>query len=131
MTYESLIFGSIGAGENIRGTFLGAVDTMGHRGPTQNDDIAQQGRLEMERGLAHLRGSKPRVPMEGHSFGTSTVQTHEPSLSHPSTITGASGESQVNHPMTQGNAPASYEAGPGPTNPNSAGRLIIYRVNNS
>ncbi|KDR72637.1 hypothetical protein GALMADRAFT_228909 [Galerina marginata CBS 339.88] len=46
-----------GAGENIRGTMLGAVDTMSKKGPTKNDEIAREGRLEMERGLAKLRGT--------------------------------------------------------------------------
>ncbi|KAF8999644.1 hypothetical protein BDQ17DRAFT_745382 [Cyathus striatus] len=44
-----------GVGDNIRGTALGAVDTMGHNGLTKNDEIARQGRLETQRGMAHLK----------------------------------------------------------------------------
>lgn len=97
---------------------LGAVDTMAHRGPTQNDNIAQQGRLEMERGLAHLRGSK--YPQD-HALGASSTHAHEAPLSHSSTTTGAIGESPVNYPKTQGNTSASIGAAPGPTNLNTKG----------
>lgn len=38
--------------------YVGAVDTLAQDKSSPNDDIAQQGRLEMERGLAHLRSSK-------------------------------------------------------------------------
>ncbi|KAF8148626.1 hypothetical protein B0H34DRAFT_736321 [Crassisporium funariophilum] len=43
-----------GMGENIRGTMLGAVDTMGHESVNKGDDVATQGRLEVERGKANL-----------------------------------------------------------------------------
>lgn len=45
-----------GVGENARGTLLGAVDTVTNEGPTKNDEIARHGRLEMERGLANMKG---------------------------------------------------------------------------
>jgi len=45
-----------GAGEGLRGTLLGAVDTMVRKGPTQNDEIARQGRLEVELGMAKMKG---------------------------------------------------------------------------
>ncbi|KAF5312224.1 hypothetical protein D9619_003771 [Psilocybe cf. subviscida] len=45
-----------GAGEGLRGTLLGAVDTVMKNGPTQNDEVARQGRLEVERGMAKMKG---------------------------------------------------------------------------
>jgi len=59
MANYSLTYGPwtrLGAGENLRGTLLGAVDTMSHEGMSKNDEIARQGRLEMERGMANMRG---------------------------------------------------------------------------
>ncbi|CAA7266446.1 unnamed protein product [Cyclocybe aegerita] len=54
-----------GASENLRGTMLGAVDTVGsHGGYSKNDEIARQGRLELERGLAHVKG-KPAIQTAG------------------------------------------------------------------
>ncbi|KAF9561489.1 hypothetical protein CPC08DRAFT_707318 [Agrocybe pediades] len=79
-----------GAGESIRGTAMGALDTMGHEGLTKNDEIARQGRLEMERGLANLKGSKA-VSQTGYgTTGTGTENTTGAYGSHtqPSTTTG-------------------------------------------
>ncbi|KAH9487428.1 hypothetical protein JR316_0001503 [Psilocybe cubensis] len=105
-----------GAGENLRGTMLGAVDTMVHRGPTTNDDIAQQGRLEMERGLAHLRGP------QHHPLGASSTHAREAPLSHSSTTTGVAGET----PGTYGKTSSSIEATPGPTNTSFKGGETTY-----
>lgn len=45
-----------GLGENIRGTTLGAVDTVAHGGAVnKNDLIAEQGRREFESGMGKLR----------------------------------------------------------------------------
>ena len=35
---------------------LGAVDTVAKEGPSKNDEIARHGRLEMEGGLANIKG---------------------------------------------------------------------------
>ncbi|KAG2024059.1 hypothetical protein CC2G_001654 [Coprinopsis cinerea AmutBmut pab1-1] len=43
-----------GLGENIRGTALAAIDSMSKSDSTKNDEIARQGRLELERGLTNL-----------------------------------------------------------------------------
>ncbi|RXW23008.1 hypothetical protein EST38_g2844 [Candolleomyces aberdarensis] len=43
-----------GFGENIRGTFLGAFDTMTHETSGRNDQIAREGRLEIQRGMERL-----------------------------------------------------------------------------
>ncbi len=61
-----------GAGENIRGTVLGAVDTMTKEGPSKNDEIARHGRLEMEGGLANIKGRQPShlQPTNAHDSGT-------------------------------------------------------------
>ncbi|KIK70536.1 hypothetical protein GYMLUDRAFT_279025 [Collybiopsis luxurians FD-317 M1] len=47
-----------GIGENIRGTALGAVDTIAHdrEGETRNDAIGQKGRLETQQGLERMSG---------------------------------------------------------------------------
>ncbi|TFK24354.1 hypothetical protein FA15DRAFT_420021 [Coprinopsis marcescibilis] len=47
-----------GLGDNIRGTFLGAVDTMMNHNSSKNDEIARQGRLEMQRGLTNMRSGR-------------------------------------------------------------------------
>lgn len=45
-----------GVGDNIRGTFLGAVDTAtGHQ--SENADIAARGRMEASQGMAKMRGA--------------------------------------------------------------------------
>ena len=48
----------LGAGENLRGTLLAAVDTVirPDGGVTKNDELAHQGRIAMERGLAKMKG---------------------------------------------------------------------------
>jgi len=53
-----LLFCHLGAGENICGTFLAAVDTIikPESGPNKNDELAHHGRLAMERGLAKMKG---------------------------------------------------------------------------
>ncbi|KAF8879120.1 hypothetical protein BD779DRAFT_1162468 [Infundibulicybe gibba] len=51
-----------GIGENIRGTTLGAMDTITHDRVSKNDETARQGRMEAERGLAKLRGQGSNAP---------------------------------------------------------------------
>jgi hypothetical protein len=43
-------------GEDIRGSTLGAMDTVSKDDTTKHEETAQKGRLQMERGLANLRG---------------------------------------------------------------------------
>ncbi|KAK7017410.1 hypothetical protein R3P38DRAFT_2987424 [Favolaschia claudopus] len=47
-----------GLGENVRGTFLGGVDTVVHRDASsaKNDAIAAQGREQVERGMQNMSG---------------------------------------------------------------------------
>ncbi|KAE9409190.1 hypothetical protein BT96DRAFT_1012785 [Gymnopus androsaceus JB14] len=47
-----------GVGENIRGTTLGAVDTMAHDkdGEAKNEAIGQKGRSEIQRGMEGISG---------------------------------------------------------------------------
>ncbi|KAJ2913177.1 hypothetical protein MD484_g7234, partial [Candolleomyces efflorescens] len=52
-----------GFGENVRGTVLGAIDTVTHDTSGRNDQIAREGRLEIQRGMERL----------GRRTGTSTV----------------------------------------------------------
>jgi hypothetical protein len=68
----------IGVGETLRGTVLGAVDTMGNKSgmPSKNDEIAKQGRLEIERGLGHWKGTSPtsHTASGGNYAGSATTQ---------------------------------------------------------
>ncbi|KAH6903390.1 hypothetical protein BKA70DRAFT_1300848 [Coprinopsis sp. MPI-PUGE-AT-0042] len=49
-----------GLGDSIRGTALGAIDTMTHSDSRKYDTIASEGRAEMQRGLANLAGRPPQ-----------------------------------------------------------------------
>jgi hypothetical protein len=61
-----------GIGENIRGTALGAVDTIAHdkEGEIKNEQIGQKGRLQTEQGLGQ---------MSGHPRAQATSNTVDPS----------------------------------------------------
>ncbi|KAF8959846.1 hypothetical protein BDZ97DRAFT_1373681 [Flammula alnicola] len=80
---------------------LGAVDTMGHKGPTTNDEIATQGRLEMERGLANMKGTQPSQVQHttGGTGGTGTTAATQPTSPYGqhahNTDTGATGSRNV------------------------------------
>ncbi|KAG2024061.1 hypothetical protein CC2G_001654 [Coprinopsis cinerea AmutBmut pab1-1] len=54
VSHQADFASSIGLGENIRGTALAAIDSMSKSDSTKNDEIARQGRLELERGLTNL-----------------------------------------------------------------------------
>ncbi|RDB27288.1 hypothetical protein Hypma_004373 [Hypsizygus marmoreus] len=71
-----------GIGDNIRGTALGAIDTVGHHADTKNDELAQKGRLETEQGLATFRGV-------GSVAGAGTQG--RPPVSHGGDVSGAAG----------------------------------------
>ncbi|KAJ7092294.1 hypothetical protein B0H15DRAFT_799469 [Mycena belliarum] len=45
-----------GAGENLRGTLLGGVDTVAHQDSTRNDAVAARGRAEHAAGAARMTG---------------------------------------------------------------------------
>ncbi|KIM75298.1 hypothetical protein PILCRDRAFT_13712 [Piloderma croceum F 1598] len=45
-----------GVGDNVRGTFLGAIDTATGR-QSENDEIAARGRMEVSQGMAKIRGA--------------------------------------------------------------------------
>lgn len=51
---------------------MSTMDTLSHDESVENNDIARQGKLEMERGLAHLRSSKKK---EGSFVVGSTAPT--------------------------------------------------------
>ncbi|KAF7974173.1 hypothetical protein HWV62_13303 [Athelia sp. TMB] len=58
-----------GIGENIRGTVLGAVDTVSGDN-TGADNVATTGRAEVDQGMANMRGTAPPV---GDAAGTGVV----------------------------------------------------------
>ncbi|KAJ6628619.1 hypothetical protein B0H10DRAFT_1990581 [Mycena sp. CBHHK59/15] len=45
-----------GLGDNVRGTTMGAIDTVEHRDSSVNDEIARRGRMEIEQGIAMIKG---------------------------------------------------------------------------
>ncbi|KAF5392425.1 hypothetical protein D9757_002294 [Collybiopsis confluens] len=63
-----------GIGESIRGTALGAVDTIAHdkEGEMKNDAIGQKGKLEAEQGMQRMR-------MSGHPIQATTTAPGAPS----------------------------------------------------
>lgn len=75
----------------MRGTVLGAVDTMAKKGPTKNDEIARQGRLEMERGLGNMKGTTAA------GSGNGTMATNQAAQN-----TNAMSSQPLNSRMTEG-----------------------------
>jgi hypothetical protein len=59
---------STGLGENIRGTFLGGVDTIVHSDSTKNDAIARKGREEQAQGVANLEQRPIAAEYTGERF---------------------------------------------------------------
>jgi len=103
-----------GAGENLRGTVLGAVDTMGKKGPTKNDVIAKEGRLEMERGLANLRGSKATSQAgAGPTGGTMATAPQQPQQYANTDTTQAQNNQFKAGIAPYGGGPTSTAAAPG------------------
>ncbi|KAJ7747161.1 hypothetical protein DFH07DRAFT_942464 [Mycena maculata] len=45
-----------GLGDSVRGTTMGAIDTVEHRDSSINDEIARRGRMEIEQGIAMIKG---------------------------------------------------------------------------
>ncbi|KAJ3983302.1 hypothetical protein F5890DRAFT_208662 [Lentinula detonsa] len=64
-----------GIGENVRATALGAVDTIAHdkEGEVKNDQIAQQGRLETQRGLEQMSGRQQNTNTMANNYDTTTA----------------------------------------------------------
>uniref|UniRef100_A0A0W0GBW5 Uncharacterized protein n=1 Tax=Moniliophthora roreri TaxID=221103 RepID=A0A0W0GBW5_MONRR len=58
-----------GAGENIRGTALGAADTVAHDQSAKNDEIAATGRNEWANGLARIRGQPTSADTTTGAYG--------------------------------------------------------------
>ncbi|KAJ7140535.1 hypothetical protein C8R43DRAFT_1017417, partial [Mycena crocata] len=59
-----------GLGDTVRGTTMGAVDTIEHRDSSLNDEMVRRGRMEIEQGISMIKG---------HPVGTTspgTVNTH-------------------------------------------------------
>lgn len=65
-----------GLGENIRGTALGAVDTVGNKGYTENDEIARRGRVELEQGKANMQMPVDRAAPGAPGYGAGVTNTH-------------------------------------------------------
>ncbi|KAJ4485671.1 hypothetical protein J3R30DRAFT_3441121 [Lentinula aciculospora] len=72
-----------GIGENVRATALGAVDTIAHdkEGEVKNDQIAQQGRFETERGMEQMSGRSRNM----NAMANYDTTTADPTLSANST----------------------------------------------
>ncbi|KAJ3789975.1 hypothetical protein GGU10DRAFT_341858 [Lentinula aff. detonsa] len=65
-----------GIGENsIRATALGAVDTIAHdkEGEVKNDQIAQQGRMETQRGMEQMSGRQQNTNTMANNYNTTTA----------------------------------------------------------
>ncbi|KAF7326123.1 hypothetical protein MKEN_00463800 [Mycena kentingensis (nom. inval.)] len=59
-----------GVGNTVRGTTFGAIDTVEHRDSHINDEIARRGRMEIEEGIAMIKG-RPVQP--GTAAATATT----------------------------------------------------------
>ncbi|KAF8909886.1 hypothetical protein CPB85DRAFT_710389 [Mucidula mucida] len=97
-----------GVGENIRGTGLGAADTIAHEGENKGDAIAQRGREEMSKGMANMGR---RAPAEDQSYTDTrapTVSGHTNQVdgtgAHPRGYNGAVGTET--HSMPTGKMPS-------------------------
>ncbi|KAJ7576123.1 hypothetical protein C8J56DRAFT_973146 [Mycena floridula] len=81
-----------GVGDNIRGTALGAVDTVTKSGETKNDRVAEKGRLETQDGLQKLKGKSATAsvnPAQGSANPTQTAASPVNPDMHPATDTTA------------------------------------------
>lgn len=101
-TYSRDIYFS-GAGENLRGAFMGALDTFTNDESTPHDDIVRQGKLEMERGFAHLRSSKEK------GQGSFAIGSTAPPVSYTHNKAGTGGIEKVQEANIPG--PDTYETG--------------------
>ncbi|KAF8639377.1 hypothetical protein AX17_001533 [Amanita inopinata Kibby_2008] len=60
-----------GAGEQFRGSILTAIDAAAGRQPSPAEEVVQRGRMEIEQGMADLRG-RPRTSETSPRAGTGT-----------------------------------------------------------
>lgn len=68
----------LGFGENVRGTALGAVDTVAHEEVNKGDAVAQTGRNEMSEGLSNMgsraaSASQASAQYPGSNTGNSSM----------------------------------------------------------
>ncbi|KAF7342347.1 hypothetical protein MVEN_01823300 [Mycena venus] len=57
-----------GVGDSVRGTTFGAIDTVEQRDSSVNDEIARRGRMEIEQGIAMIKGRPvDTTTMDGHN----------------------------------------------------------------
>ncbi|KAF6741935.1 hypothetical protein DFP72DRAFT_1179888 [Ephemerocybe angulata] len=98
-----------GIGENIRGSFLGALDTMSHHDstvPSRNDQIAAEGRAELQRGLTHL-GRRP-----AGATGTTTSEGYNPYFGDAAYYHSQTGPSADAQPAQFGQTERTYHEPP-------------------
>ncbi|KAF5377003.1 hypothetical protein D9615_007324 [Tricholomella constricta] len=73
-----------GAGENIRGTAMGALDTITRTESSADEEIARKGRLETEEGLAKWRGTgATSTGVHGQAPGTHSGTAQAPGTQAP------------------------------------------------
>jgi hypothetical protein len=56
-----------GLGDSVRGTTFAAIDSVEQRDSSINDEIARRGRMEIEQGIAMIKG---------RPFDTTTLDAH-------------------------------------------------------
>ncbi|KAF8880891.1 hypothetical protein CPB84DRAFT_1851705 [Gymnopilus junonius] len=99
-----------GAGENLRGTALSFIDSLGSSGETKYDDIARRGRMEMEQGSRNVRSPNPP-----HAMATSTSSGYSRSPATDATGMQSYATSGQNGPYDRGSGgyghPQGYRAG--------------------
>ncbi|KAJ7503771.1 hypothetical protein B0H11DRAFT_1984228 [Mycena galericulata] len=61
-----------GLGDSVRGTTFGALDAVEHRDSSVNDEIARKGRMEIEQGIAMIKG-QPFDPASGTQNTTNST----------------------------------------------------------
>lgn len=62
-----------GAGDNLRGSALGAIDQMGRGGVTKNEEISRKGREEFERGMGRWKGHQTGAGVYGQAATQDTA----------------------------------------------------------
>ncbi|KAJ7088750.1 hypothetical protein B0H15DRAFT_930833 [Mycena belliarum] len=68
-----------GLGDTVRGSTMGATDSVEHRDSSVNDEIARRGRVEIEEGIAMIKG---RAPNPTASAGAPGAQHGTAQLAH-------------------------------------------------
>ncbi|KAJ7106658.1 hypothetical protein C8R44DRAFT_858229 [Mycena epipterygia] len=62
-----------GLGDSVRGTTMGAIDTVEKRDSSLNDEIARRGRTEIENGIAMIKG---------HPVDTTAIGSQNANVNH-------------------------------------------------